>query len=171
MASFEDYVILTYSLTLFGIALALLGYRFRLKLRALGRLLRKPLVKHLSYRPVVHSRRFKVEWSRADVLAEVIYLGVNVFSVWFRVPSLAAAGRRAANICIGNLIFLCAAPHLDVLTNTLGLRLRTVRRLHGSVGIMTASLLVFHIVVCVSSQAPFAIANAEDKWALVVSLV
>lgn len=170
MASFEDCVIIAYSLALFGVALALLGYHFRSKLRALGASLRKPILKHLSYQPIVDSQRFKVQWSRADVLAEVVYLGVNVFSVCFRIPSFVAAGRRAANICIGNLIFLCATPHLDALTNTLGLRLRTVRRLHGSVGIMTGLLLIFHIVVFAFSQAPFAIANAENKWAIVVSL-
>lgn len=171
MASFEDHIIIFYSLALFGVALALLCYRFRPKLRALGAFFRKPLLRHLSYQPVVHSQRFKVQWSRADVLAEVAYVGVNVFLVCFRIPSFAAAGRRAANICIVNLIFLCAVPHLDALTNTLGLRLRTVRRLHGSVGIMTGLLLIFHIVVFAFSQVPFPLADAENKWAIVVSLV
>jgi hypothetical protein len=169
MASFEDYSRVGYSLAFLAVVLVLLGVRFRSSLKALGEFIRKPLLKHLSYQPLVHSRRFRLQWSRADFLAEFAYLGLNVFWVYFRSPSVVAAGRRAANLCLANLIFLCVTPHLDTLTNALGLSLRTVRRLHGSVGIVTALLLAFHIVAFAFSNATFDMRDAENRWAVIVS--
>lgn len=170
MESFNDIAFVGYSPALLGVVLVLLGYRFRSTLMALGEFMRKPLLKHLSYQPIVHSQRFRLQWSRASFLAEIAYVGLNVFWVYFRSPSVVAAGRRAANMCLGNLIFLCITPHLDALTNSLGLRWRTVNRIHGSVGIMTAMLLVFHIVASFAfSHDTFPMANAENRWAVIVS--
>jgi hypothetical protein len=170
MASFGEYSHVGYSLAFLGVVLVLLGARFRSNLKALREFIRKPLLKHLSYQHLIHSRRFRLQWSRADFLAEAAYLGLNVFWVYFRSPSVNAAGRRAANLCLVNLIFLCLTPHLDTLTNALRLRWRTVRRLHGSVGIVTALLLAFHIIAFAFSHTTFDIGDVENRWAVIVSL-
>ena len=169
MASFEISATIGYSLVLCGIVSIVLCYNFRSILIALQRTIRKPLLKHLSYSPAVYSLRFKLQWSRAEVLAELAYLGFSIFCVCFKSHNLESSGRRAANMCIGNLIFLYITPHLDALTNTLGLRWRTVRRAHGSFGIMAILLLVFHIVAFVLSKASFSMNVAENKSAVVVS--
>lgn len=168
MASFEVSATIGYSLVLCGIMSAILCYNFRSILIALQGTVRKPLLKHLSYPPVVHSLRFKLQWSRAEFLAELAYLGFSIFCVCFKSHTVESSGRRAANMCIGNLIFLCITPHLDSLTNALGLRWRTVRRVHGSFGIMAILLLTFHVVAFAFSKASFAMSVAENKWAVVV---
>ncbi len=169
MESFEVFATIGYSLVLCGIVSVVLCYNFRSILIALQGTVRKPLLKHLSYPPVVYSLRFRLQWSRAEFLAELAYLGFSIFCVCFKSHTLESSGRRAANMCIGNLIFLYITPHLDALTNTLGLRWRTVHRIHGSFGIMATLLLTFHIIAFAVSKASFAMNVAEHKWAVVVS--
>ncbi|KJZ70774.1 hypothetical protein HIM_09824 [Hirsutella minnesotensis 3608] len=169
MAPLEIRPIVIYSLVFCVIVLALFFYHFRSNLSALGASLRVPILKHLVYRPAIGSRRFQVQWTRADVLAELAYLGLNVFCVYFKSPTLSSAGLRAANLCIVNLVFLCATPHLDTLTNTLGLQWCTVRRFHGSVGVMATLLLGFHLVAFAVSPVSFPVWKAENKWAVVAA--
>lgn len=171
MESFEDTVIVAHSVAFLALIFSLLLYQFRSRLRTWWSYLRNPFLKHFFYRPIIHSRRLRVQWSRADVLAELTYIGLNVFWVWFKSPSLEAASRRAANLCLGNLVFLCATPHLDVLTNTLGLGCRSIRRFHGSVGIMATLLIAFHALSLLSSSTSFSIAENQNLWAVLVSCV
>lgn len=168
MISFEELTIIGHSSALLGIVLGLLVYRFRSVFYGIGRSIRDPCLKHLSYRPAIQSRHFRLQWSRADILAAVAYLGLNIAWVYFKSESLNMAGRRAANMCLGNLIILFIAPHLDALTGALGLQRRTVCRLHGLVGVVTALLLVFHIVAF-APHVPFPMTIAENRWAVVVS--
>ncbi len=157
-------------LTSFSVVIgSLIAFHLRSQLRWLSKIIWRPFVKHFIYQRIVHSEHFCIQWSRADALAEILYLGLHIFLVWFRSDTLVTASGRAANLCIINLIFLCANPHLDALTNTLGLHWGTVRRLHGSVGLMATFLLIFHVVICALSQDAFPMAVPKNAWAVVVS--
>lgn len=170
MASFEFFATIGYSLTVFGALFVAFCYNIRSKLIALQGAVRRPLLKHVFYSTVVHSPRFKLRWSRAEFLAKLSYLGFSVFCLCFKSQDLSTAGHRAGTMCIGNLILLYITPHLDALTNTLGLQWHTVRKIHGSVGFMAFLLLVFHIIAFAFSKAPFSMSMIEHKWAVIVSI-
>lgn len=167
MASFEDIAIIAYAGEFSAVILLLVVHNFRSQIREAAR---KRYLTYLSNQPVISSRRLGTHWTAADILGVLVLLGLSSFWVVFRCPSLVAAGRRAATLAVTNLVFLCASPHLDCLTNTLGIQWRTLRRAHGSVGVLTAVLVGFHVAVELSSQSHFSIAETDTLWAVVVSL-
>ena len=169
MLSFEDSAIIIYA-TVFSTAIFVaLVWNFRSYLGLLAAALRQLFLQHASYQPIFHSARLMNQWSRADILGLVIYFALNGFCTSFRSSSVDEAGHRAAKLGIVNLLFLYATPHLDALTNTLGMQWRTICRFHGAVGVLTALLLVFHIIVFALSRDAFPVARTENLWAIVVS--
>ena len=82
MASLAQ-LIAVYAICLAGLFLGLACYRFRSELNRIKQFVRIPLLKHFSYRPLIRSKRF-AHWSRTDVLAELMYTGLNVFCLWFQ---------------------------------------------------------------------------------------
>lgn len=155
-------------LVLCAVFLFLTCLHFRSELSRLRNLIRTPVLRHLVYRPVLRSR-FLVNWSRADILTQLAYLGLTIFCLYFRCRNLSSAGLRAANLSLIHMVLLFASPHLDPLSNTLGLRWRPVRRLHASVGVMASILLILHLVCIQVDSRPFPLDKPENKWGLVVS--
>ena len=168
MQDLGSYIIVAYSLAICAAFLLLTCLHFRSELGRLWSLIRIPVLKHLVYRPVLRSR-FLRDWSRADILAQLAYMGLTIFCLYFKCRNLSSAGLRAANLSLIHMVLLFASPHLDPLSNTLGLRWRPVRRLHASVGVMASILLVLHLVCSQVDSRPFPLDAPENKWGLVVS--
>ena len=170
MDSTGAYTIATYSIAACGIFLLLIYLNFRPQLAELAQFLRIPVLKHLAYPLVVRHQRHIGRWSRADILMQMTYLGVNIFCLCFKASSLSSAGLRAANLSLISMGVLYATPHLGFLTNILGLSWITVRRLHLSVGVMALLLLIFHVLTTAISGQAFSLDRPENMWAVIVGM-
>ncbi|KAF2844514.1 hypothetical protein T440DRAFT_436369 [Plenodomus tracheiphilus IPT5] len=122
---------------------------------------------HLVYPRLIPRHRYLGTWSRADVLIQLSFVTANVFCVAFRAASLREAGVRAASLSLTNLIPAFTGPHLSSLADILGVSLCTFRRIHRSAGIMSLSLLAFHIATVLANRTPFSLRVAENMWGLV----
>lgn len=162
------HITIAYAFCFGSVFLGLTCYHFRSQLNELKNIVRIPVLKHLSYRPLIRSRRL-VHWTRGDVLAELLYVGVNVFCLWFKSQSISTACRRAANLSLINMNFLYTTPHLDSLSSVLGLRWRSTRRLHGSIGVMTGILVGFHVLSIRLASVSFPLKSQGNTWAVIVS--
>ncbi|UNI15347.1 hypothetical protein JDV02_001887 [Purpureocillium takamizusanense] len=145
MRDISSHVLVAYSLAICAVAFLLACIHFRSELKHFRNLVRVPVLKYLVYRPAF-GQRILIDWSRADVLALLAYLGVTIFCVYFKSSDLAAAGLRAASLSLIHMVLLFASPSLDAVSNALGLRWRPVRRLHATVAVMASLLLVFHVI-------------------------
>lgn len=127
---------------------------------------------HLAYPRVIHRHRYLGPWSRADVLLQLSYIAVNMFCVGFEASYIRAAGLRAANLSLINLIPAFAGPHLSFLADILRIPLTTYHRIHRSSGIMSCCLLAFHVITVAASptsRTPLSLRSAENLWAVIVS--
>ncbi|KAM4063629.1 ferric reductase like transmembrane component domain-containing protein [Hirsutella rhossiliensis] len=120
-------IVVAYSLALCAALLFIACVHFRSELSKVRDLIRVPVLKHLVYRPALGSR-ILVDWSRADILTRLVYLTATIFCLCFNSHDIASAGLRAANLSLIHMVLLFASPHLDSLSNALGLRWRSVDR-------------------------------------------
>jgi hypothetical protein len=128
------------------------------------------VLKHLTYLYLVRRHQFLGPWTLADVIIQLVYIGGNSFCLGFRVSSIATAGVRAGNLSLINLITLFLGPHLSFLADTLGISLRTFQHIHRSAGLMALGLVLFHAIVTVTSPTAFALSDAKNLSAVVVSI-
>ena len=133
--------------------------------------------RHFTYPYLINRHRLLGPWTRASVLFHTGYAAVNIFLIFFRVTSLASAGRRAGTLSLINLIFVLAASHLSHLADLLWVSLRNCRRMHRAVGWTVAILATFHIVVAALSESanfprdkdyPFTIIVCQSMLALLM---
>lgn len=125
--------------------------------------------RYLIYRYLIGRHRFLGPWTFADVIIQLVYIGVNSFCLGFRFPSIATAGIRAGNLSLINLIPLFLGPHLSFLADLLGVSLRTFRHIHCSVGLISLGLVLFHSLVIFTSRTAFALRGTQNIYAVVVS--
>lgn len=83
-------------------------------------------------------------WTVGCVLAQAIYLGGNICSLWFGHNSTERAATRAGRLALANAAPLFLASHLSFLADILGISLRTCKRVHRSCGLMTAAHVAVH---------------------------
>ncbi|EHY57102.1 hypothetical protein HRR83_002602 [Exophiala dermatitidis] len=122
-------------------------------------------LKYFVYPQIRH--RLTGAWHPAGVIAGLLYSGVNVFCVCFKVRSVWVAGLRAANLSLINLIPLMAGPHLSFPADLLGVTLRTYRRFHRSLGLMSSVLLGFHVLTVLVEKKPFPLQISENLFGLI----
>jgi hypothetical protein len=67
------------------------------------------------------------------------------------------------------MVLLFAAPQLDIFSNTIGLKWRTVKRLHGLTGITVSALVILHIVASQLDKEQLSLSESEDVWSIIVS--
>ncbi len=123
-------------------------------------------LKYFVYPQIRH--RLTGAWHPAGVIAGLLYSGVNVFCVCFKVRSVWVAGLRAANLSLINMIPLMAGPHLSFPADLLGVTLRTYRRFHRSLGLMSSVLLGFHVLTVLVEKKPFPLQISENLFGLIV---
>lgn len=83
-------------------------------------------------------------WTVSCVLVQVIYLGGNIWSLWFGHNSAERVAARAGRLALVNAAPLFLALHLSFLADLLGVSLQTCKRLHRSCGLMTAAHVAVH---------------------------
>ncbi|OQU97172.1 FAD-binding domain-containing protein [Cladophialophora immunda] len=122
-------------------------------------------LKYFVYPQIRH--RLTGAWQPAGVIAGLLYGGVNVFCVCFKVRSVWMAGLRAANLSLINLIPLMAGPHLSFPSDLLGITLRTYRRFHRSLAVISSILLCFHVLTVLVEKKPFHLRISENLFGLI----
>ncbi|PVH67378.1 hypothetical protein DL98DRAFT_643971, partial [Cadophora sp. DSE1049] len=96
----------------------------------------------------------------------VIYIAGNSFCLGFR-ADIAKAGVRAGNLSLINMIPLFSGPHLGSLADLLGISLSTFRLMHRSAGIMSCSLVLFHVLAVFVSHTAFSLRGIANLSAVV----
>ena len=137
-----------------SIFFCLILFRIRRYIRSFLEAVTLQASQHLVHPQLICRHRFLGPWSRADVLAHLFYIGVNMFCIGFYVKSAHLASLRAASLSLVNLIPTFAGPHLSFLADTLGLSLATFRRVHRSFGVMSCFMLSFHVFSMLASRIP-----------------
>ncbi|KAH8726708.1 cell surface metalloreductase [Phaeosphaeriaceae sp. PMI808] len=145
----------------------LLLFRTRHLMKSLLKTVNLRTSQFLIYPQLVRRHRYLGPWSWADVLAPLCYIGVNIFCVRFKVPSLRVASLRAADLTLINLIPAFASLHLSFPADVLGLTLTTYRRFHRVLGAMSCCLLAFHVFTILASGIPFPLRQTENFWGLI----
>ena len=126
--------------------------------------------KHLAYPLFVRRHHFLGPWSRADVILQSLYVGVNIVCVGFKPASVHMAGLRAGTLSLVNMIPLFAGFHLSFLADILGIRLKSYQLIHRSVAAMSVLLLIFHIMAAFASRSDFSLHITENLWGVIVIL-
>ncbi|BDD58964.1 hypothetical protein MAP00_004199 [Monascus purpureus] len=108
--------------------------------------------RHLTLPFVIRRHHLCGPWTRAGVLLHLTYMAVNLLLLFFKINSLAGAGRRAGELALVNLVFPLSAIHLSYLADLLGITWKSCRKIHRATGWMAVSLLLFHIIVALQTQ-------------------
>lgn len=120
---------------------------------------------------VIRRHRLCGPWTRAGVLLHLTYLAVNLLLIFFKINSLAGAGRRAGELALVNLVFPLSAIHLSYLADLLGITWKTCRKIHRATGWMAFSMLLFHIIVALETQGfIFPLREVRNLFTLLVRI-
>ena len=131
----------------------------------------KQALRYLRYPYIVHRHRFLGPWTLADVLLQVIYIAGTSFCLAFRVSDIAKAGARAGNLSLINMAPLFLGPHLGSLADLLGISLSTFRSMHRSTGVMSCSLVLFHVLAVFVSDTVFSVRGIANLSAIIVRIL
>jgi hypothetical protein len=124
---------------------------------------------HLTYPLVLRRYRFLGPWSRADVLIQLAYLAINIFSITFGITSFKDAWTRTGTVSVINIILLFFGFHLSFLADLLGVSLSTYRRIHRSVGSMSFLVGLFHMLAAVQSNSSYSLDASKNLYGSIVS--
>jgi hypothetical protein len=127
----------------------------------------KILNRILTYYYIVNRHRYLGPWTIADILSQLSYIFINLFGLAFRVSSLSAAGTRAGNLSLINLIPVLAGAHLGFLADLIGVSLRLIRCIHRTAALMSSGLAATHAVIVLVGR--FSIKTVGDIWGVTVS--
>ena len=153
---------------LFGLLLVIRATSFFLRFsRPYGIL----LVKHLLYPRVLRRHRFVGPWTRAQVLAYIVYLAVNIICSTLRVSTVGELGTRTGTLSLINMIPTYFGYHLSFVSDILGLSILDYRRIHAWTGVMSVSLGLLHSVVSVAGIADLDLFSASGQlFGLIVNM-
>lgn len=116
--------------------------------------------KYLTYPYLLSRHRLLGPWSRAGFSLQLIYIIANILCLSFRdilcfnfrTASLSEFCLRAGTLTIVNMIPLFAGPHLSNLADLLGVTLRIFQCIHRSIGLMSFSLAIVHVLIAFTSS-------------------
>ncbi len=123
---------------------------------------------HLIHPYLLGRHRFLGPWTRAGVLAQLIHMTANLFSLSYGVSTISQAGLRAGTLSLINMIRLFAGPHLGFLADLLGVSVITYRRLHRSTGLVSFALFLFHILI-VLGRGSLSVRTGRGLFGVIVS--
>ncbi|EKG09128.1 FAD-binding 8 [Macrophomina phaseolina MS6] len=124
--------------------------------------------KHLALPYVVGRHRHLGPWTRLDVLIWVAFFATNLFCVAMHVSSWSEAGRRAASLCLVNMIPLYGGTHVAHMADTLGVSRRTYLQIHRIAGVATLVAATFHVCVMLVARESISSENRHSLMALIV---
>ena len=127
------------------------------------------VAKHLTYPFIVRRHRLLGPWNRADVLLQLVYFTINIFSMIFRITSIKDAKARAGTLTIINMAPLFFGFHLSFLADLLGISLSDYRRIYRMMGWMSFLLGFVHILVAFYSNLSYFRDIPKNLYAVIVS--
>lgn len=127
--------------------------------------------RYLVYPQVLGRHRYIGPWSPADVVLHCSYVAINALCMCFKADSVRTAGLRAGVLSLINAIPFFAGFDMSFMADILGIRLATYRLIHRSAGIMSAVLVLSHVVIALASQADFALNVSGNLWGLIVRYI
>lgn len=123
----------------------------------------------IGYRYLVNRHRLLGPWTIASVLAHMVYLAGNIATVTYGVKSWTQAAGRAGNMGLVNMAPLFLGTHLSFISDALGIRLESFRRIHRSCGLMAAGHMLSHGVIF-AAHGMLTADNVGRVYALTVRL-
>ncbi|CEL09504.1 hypothetical protein ASPCAL12639 [Aspergillus calidoustus] len=160
-----------YAITAGGIFTVLLLIRAFSLLASCGHFFSLIVSQHLTLPFVIRRHRFLGPWTRAGVFLYLSYTATNIFLVFFKIKSLAGAGRRAGELALINLIFPLSTLHLSYLADLMGIRWDTCRKIHRATGWMAVALLSFHIIVAAqASDFTFPLREEQNLFTMLAAI-
>ncbi|CAG8428393.1 unnamed protein product [Penicillium salamii] len=133
-------------------ALAFLGSYLKLKLRC-----------HLTYPYILRRHRLLDPWSRAMFYLQLAYTNTNLVVLLIKGLSIISIRDRGGNLALINLIFPLSALHLSYIADVLNLSLYIARRLHRSMGLISATLLFIYIrALLLKQRADVSLIDSDD---------
>lgn len=162
-------ILTIYALAAGGVLISLVVTRALICIRPWSNAINAFVAKHLAYPYVLGRHSFLGPWTRAGVLIHLGYATLNLFLIFFKVPSLATAGNRAGTLSLINAVFPIASLHLSSLADLLGVSLKTCRRFHRAAGWTVLALISFHVAVMLRIHGSGNL--GEDPRALSVTIV
>jgi hypothetical protein len=121
--------------------------------------------KTLSYTFVLGRHAWVGPWTVAATVAQSMYIIGNIISISLGVSSLSEVALRAGKMALVNLIPLFLSPHLGTLADFFGISLRSFRKVHGSVGVMSFVLTLVHVCIMLFQS------EQRDLYTLMVVLL
>ena len=125
--------------------------------------------RYFLYCYLVPRYQFVGPWTWAEVMIQMLYIGINSFCLGFGFPSITAAGIRAGNLSLINLIPLFLGPHLNFLADLFDVSLTAFRCFHRSAGLMSFGLFLFHTIVIFASRTSFTSRGTRNIYAIIAS--
>ncbi len=126
-------------------------------------------LKHILYPFCLHRHLLLGPWSRASLIFQQLYWAVTIICLTYKASSLSDAGMRAGTLSLINLIPLYSGLHLSFLADVLGVSVRTYTKLHGSIGVMSGALAIFHVGVVLAGKENSSFSSASQLYGLIVS--
>ena len=158
-----------YAIAAGGILVALASFSLFPQLRPAFRRLSLLGSKYLTYPHLIHRHRLLGPCSRADILAQAVYVTANVLCFSFKASDFQKAGLRAGTLALVNVIPLFAGFDFGRLADILGLPLEKMRGVHVSAGVMSVVLMAIHVSTVLVQKVPFGLREGKNVFAVIVS--
>ena len=117
------------------------------QLAEVGEQVSQAIAKQLLYRHIIGRHALIGPWTLAFGLAQMAFLGVNMFCICFKASDLSQIGDRGGILALMNLSLLMMAFQFDRVTHALGFSLTTSRKIHRSMGWNAFLLAAIHVVI------------------------
>ncbi|CAG8410965.1 unnamed protein product [Penicillium salamii] len=141
-----------YGIVIAGIFLLIVLVNCLRNLAPLGSYLKLQIGRHLEYPYILRRHRLIGPWSRGMFCLQVLYISTNLVVLLDQGLSIKSIRDRGGSLALINLILPLSALHLSQIADILNLSLHSIRRLHRSMGRMSALLLLIHVAASFFKQ-------------------
>jgi hypothetical protein len=128
-------------------------------------------LRHLVYPFLISRHRLLGPCTRLRALLQAIYWGLAASASTYGTHSFAALGVRAGTLSLVNAAMLYSGLQLGFLADALGLRLPTVRWLHGSIGLVSWALALLHVIINITGNGQMGLDTSSRVYGLMVSRI
>jgi hypothetical protein len=155
-----------YSLVVGGILVVILVHRF---LHAITNILHSSTFQHWVFRNLVYPQLHLIlPLTYYEVFLQIMYWGGTITSNVVGVNGLRDASFQAARLSIINLTPLLLSSYLGLISYIVGLSSYSVRRIHGSVALVTLLEAIFHVATALVVHKPLSFKPQRNLYGLIV---
>lgn len=141
-----------YAAAITCIAVCCLLLRLLSQLAGIGEQISQLFAKQLLYRYIIGRHALVGPWTLAYGLAQMAFLGVNMFCVCFKASEVSQMGDRGGALALINLSSLVVGFQFDQIAHALGFSLTTSREIHRSMGLNAFVLAAIHVVIAAAKD-------------------